>query len=693
MFNKALKFLSRLPRYVAVAGGWMPWAKLASLEIRREGFGSKLKRAFDRNSRARDENLSQDSVEVERFTAAECKEIVRSLDFQCLVSPQVSIVIPVFNQFAYTIECLAAIGRHPQQTAFELIIIDDASTDESASVLSGIPGVKFLRNEANIGYLHSCNRAAQHARGKYICFLNNDTQVQKQWLDPLVRQLEQRSEVGIVGSKLLFPDGRLQEAGARLVKPADSAQGKLVGELIGMDSKSSNPRYIYSREVEYCSGACFLIRHELFLAVGGFDPSYAPAYFEDVDLAYKVRKAGYRVRYEPLSEVVHHLSVSVQDRPEFKRQQVARNADLFLSKWGAEVAHNRRIRLLAFYLPQYHPTPENDEWWGKGFTEWTNVAKARPNFEGHNQPHLPTELGFYDLRLSEVRQQQAALAEQHGIHGFCYYYYWFNGKRLLNRPLDEVRASGEPNFPFCICWANENWTRTWDGQEHQILMAQHHSTEDDIAFIQGLFPIIKDSRYICVDGKPLILVYKTTLLPEPAETARRWRDECRKAGIGEIYLACVHNNANPKLNSDPGDIGFDAAVEFPPAGKSVSTDHPPRLKESNFRGFFYDYVATMKNMLSNQGQGYMFFRGVMPGWDNTARRQDSAHIFLGSSPEKYQHWLESALEWTARMRVGDERIVFINAWNEWAEGNHLEPDRKHGRGFLEATRAAITPYT
>jgi GT2 family glycosyltransferase len=693
MFRKIIEVLSRLPRYVAVAGGWMPWAKRAVIEIRREGLGPKFKRAADRASLVQFEHLSSNSIDVKRFTAAEGGEIVRNLKFPSLDSPQVSIIIPVFNQLAYTIECLAAVSRHPQRTAFELIVIDDASTDASASVLSGIPGVRYLRNEANIGYLQSCNSAVQSAVGKYICFLNNDTQVQKQWLDPLVQQLEQRAEVGIVGSKLLFPDGSLQEAGARLIRPADVAQGKLIGELNGAGGKPNDQRYVFPREVEYCSGACLLIRRELFLAVGGFDPCYAPAYFEDVDLAYKVRKAGYRVRYEPLSEVMHHLSISVQDRPEFKRQQVAHNADKFLSKWEAELARHRQIRLIAFYLPQYHPTPENDEWWGKGFTEWTNVAKARPNFEGHDQPHLPTELGFYDLRLAEVRQQQATLAEQHGVHGFCYYYYWFNGKRLLNRPLDEVLASGEPDSPFCICWANENWTRTWDGQEQQILMAQHHSADDDIAFIHALFPTIKDPRYIRVEGKPLILVYKTSLLPDPAETARRWREECRKAGIGEIYLACVHSASSPDLNSTPSDIGFNAAVEFPPAGKNAPDNHHPRVLNKKFRGLFHDYAATMKNMLSNQGQAYTYFRGVMPGWDNTARRQDSAHIFLGSSPEKYRHWLESTLEWTARMRVGDERIVFINAWNEWAEGNHLEPDQKHGRGFLEATRAAITPYT
>jgi GT2 family glycosyltransferase len=695
MLKKLLRLILKAPSYAAVSGGWVPLLRTALSVIRQEkldGFLVKLNRLLGSPPQVSHGAESVKSVDVHRFSAAEAASAASTLVFQNYASPRVSIIVPVFNQFILTIECLAAIKRHPQVTSFELLLVDDASTDETQAVLPSISGLRYLRNASNLGYLHSCNSALQLARGDYVYFLNNDTQVQGEWLDPLVARLDVTPNIGVVGSMLLFPDGRLQEAGARLIKPVDKDQGELIGELIGLGCATSDPSYQFAREVEYCSGASLMARRDLLSAIGGLDTRYAPAYFEDADLAYSARRAGYRVYYEPLSEVVHHLSASVNRNSDLKKTLVARNAKAFLNKWDREITLNRRIRSIAFYLPQYHPTPENDEWWGKGFTEWANVIKAQPNFTGHYQPHLPSELGFYDLRIPEVREQQASLAREYGVSGFCYYYYWFNGKRLLSRPLDEILSTGEPDFPFCLCWANENWTRTWDGQDSHVLIAQNHSTEDDIAFIQGLFPALRDSRYIRIDGKPLILVYKVRLLPDAAQTALAWRDQCRAAGIGEIYLACVHNSANPALNIDPKIIGFDAAVEFPPSGKGVTRPAPGPLLNAKFRGLCYDYLTTIKNFMQTEGSPYKFFRGVMPSWDNTARRQDSGHIFLGSSPEAYGHWLESAAEWTARMHVGDQRLLFINAWNEWAEGNHLEPDRKNGRAYLEATRRVMQRY-
>jgi lipopolysaccharide biosynthesis protein len=352
------------------------------------------------------------------------------------------------------------------------------------------------------------------------------------------------------------------------------------------------------------------------------------------------------------------------------------------------------VRLITFYLPQFHPIPENDEWWGKGFTEWRNVVNARPLFRGHYQPHLPADLGFYDLRVPEVREAQADLAREYGIYGFCYYHYWFNGRRLLERPLDEVLASGKPNFPFCLCWANENWTRAWDGKQGSILLAQNYSHEDDIAHIKSLVPYLRDERYIRVHGKPLLLVYRTELLPNPTRTAELWRETCLTAGVGDLYLLRVES-FQKKL--DPKSLGFDAAVEFPPLGLGTSKSPSRRLlvkagilSKIYIENNIFKYKRAVDRFLNSADPGYLRFRTVTPSWDNTPRRTKNALILDDSNPEDYGAWLRNVVQETKRRCNGYERLVFINAWNEWGEGNHLEPDQKWGKAYLEATRQALT---
>jgi lipopolysaccharide biosynthesis protein len=352
---------------------------------------------------------------------------------------------------------------------------------------------------------------------------------------------------------------------------------------------------------------------------------------------------------------------------------------------------NSSAKLIAFYLPQYHPIPENDAWWGPGFTEWNNVTKAVPNFPGHFQPRRPADLGYYDLRLSETRIRQAEMAREYGIYGFCYYHYWFNGKRLLERPFNEVLESGVPDLPFCLCWANENWTRKWNGGNEDVLYPQEHSREDNLLFIQDVIPAFKDDRYIKVDGRPLLLVYRTDLLPNPTATAALWREECRKAGFKDLYLAAVFSFS---VTTDPRDYGFDAGVEFPPHGfggdDTVLTPQPHAGNPSITGGCGYDYVKIAnKAMRIPIERDYTWFRGVMPSFDNTARRQTSPDYVTGSEPALYEAWLKKAIDQTIRHYGPEEQFVFINAWNEWAEGNYLEPDEKYGDQYLRATRNAI----
>ncbi|HNN35657.1 MAG TPA: glycoside hydrolase family 99-like domain-containing protein [Pseudomonadales bacterium] len=356
------------------------------------------------------------------------------------------------------------------------------------------------------------------------------------------------------------------------------------------------------------------------------------------------------------------------------------------------------IRAIAFYLPQYHPVKENDEWWGKGFTEWTNTAKARPLFPGHYQPHIPADLGFYDLRLSEARQAQADLAREYGIHGFCYYHYWFNGRRILERPFNEVLQSGRPDFPFCLCWANENWTRVWDGGERDVLLGQNYNHEDDFLHIQSLIPAFRDPRYIRINGRPLFLVYRTELLPDPARTAEIWREVAIKAGVGDPYLVRVESFSQ---NISPASIGFDAAVEFAPDGNDMGEwifhhgaagilSRMGVIPHAYAEQRIVSYPALARGMASRPVAEFTRFRCVTPMWDNSARRKKNARIVIDSTPELYESWLRVLCNQTSKRFKGDERVVFINAWNEWAEGNHLEPDLKWGHEYLKATRRALT---
>lgn len=349
------------------------------------------------------------------------------------------------------------------------------------------------------------------------------------------------------------------------------------------------------------------------------------------------------------------------------------------------------MKVIAFYLPQFHPIPENDKWWGKGFTEWTNVTKAQPLFKGHYQPRLPADLGFYDLRLAEVRNEQARLAKEYGLYGFCYYYYWFNGKKLLDLPLRQILETKEPDFPFCICYANENWTRRWDGQDKEILIKQEHSPENDRRFIQDIIPILKDHRYIKVDNKPILLVYRISLFPNPLNTAKIWREEVKKAGIYDLYL-CKCKTFDDF--DDPAKVGFDAVVEFPPHGlKRIAREYEfENLIKStlpDFKGFVFDYNDVANQFITTQWPEYKLFKSVMLGWDNTPRYVLNARIFKNFSIPSYERWLLNVCKNTIERYSQDERFVFINAWNEWSEGTYLEPDQKFGLEYLKATRDAI----
>ncbi|MDW7643562.1 MAG: glycoside hydrolase family 99-like domain-containing protein [Desulfuromonadales bacterium] len=342
------------------------------------------------------------------------------------------------------------------------------------------------------------------------------------------------------------------------------------------------------------------------------------------------------------------------------------------------------LRLIAFYLPQFHPTPENDQWWGKGFTEWTNVTKALPLFNGHLQPHLPSDFGFYDLRVQETRRDQIQTAKNYNIDGFCYHYYWFSGTRILNRPLDDMLADPDSDMPFCLCWANESWTRRWDAADHEVLIEQKYLPGDDLAFIKSLVPFFEDRRYIRVDGRPFLIIYRPQHLPDARRSSHVWRDHCRSVGLGEIHIcaALTHGNMDYKR------FGFDSGVEFPPHNLSADNINRDIRFYKAFRGNVIQYADVACSYLERDYEGSRIFRTVFPSWDNTARTNERALVVLNGVPDNYEYWLSSTIDRTLQSSLEGDKLVFINAWNEWAEGCHLEPDRWFGHSFLQATQNA-----
>ncbi|MFV5694953.1 glycoside hydrolase family 99-like domain-containing protein [Flavobacterium sp. LB3P122] len=358
-----------------------------------------------------------------------------------------------------------------------------------------------------------------------------------------------------------------------------------------------------------------------------------------------------------------------------------------------------KIKPIAIYLPQFHPIPENDQWWGKGFTEWTNVTKAQPRFEGHYQPHLPADLGFYDLRLEEARLAQEQMAKAYGIYGFCYYHYWFNGKRLLHEPLDRKLKNPKENLPFIMCWANENWTRAWDGLDKEVLLKQEYSFDDDATHIEHLISHFKDNRYIKVEGKPMFIIYRPNLFPDIQKTIMLWRKAVKEAGFPGLYIGYAQNGEN---HFEPKNNGFDFAFEFQPNFLNTSSKISfPRIfiekvlqrikKKMKLEvpdlNYYIDYSHFAVKQIES-GFKKDVYPGITPMWDNSARRKENPFILHDSTPEKYKVWFQYIREnypWDAV----PENFLFINAWNEWAEGNHLEPCQRWGIAYLEATKTAV----
>ncbi|MFN8769361.1 MAG: glycoside hydrolase family 99-like domain-containing protein [Neisseriaceae bacterium] len=347
------------------------------------------------------------------------------------------------------------------------------------------------------------------------------------------------------------------------------------------------------------------------------------------------------------------------------------------------------VKIIAFYLPQFHPFPENDLFWGKGFTEWTNTTKARQNFVNHYQPHLPIHLGFYDLRIVDNLREQADLARNYGVFGFSFYYYWFSGKKVMNTPIELLYSNKDIDIKYCICWANENWTRTWDGQSTNILLEQRYLPDDPKNFLHDVIKYFKDGRYIKIDNKPVLIVYNAQEIKDFDRYITIWRSEIINFGFEGIYIICTNAFGYRKMHD------IDSVVEFPPHGVVLNhymNEQISFLNES-FRGYIYNYDAYAEVARETKSEDKLM-QSLMLGWDNTARRQNNSTTFHNFTIKKFKLFLKQRLfSCLSNKKLNEnEKFVFINAWNEWAEGTHLEPDRRNGFGYLEAVYLNIKAF-
>lgn len=349
-------------------------------------------------------------------------------------------------------------------------------------------------------------------------------------------------------------------------------------------------------------------------------------------------------------------------------------------------------RLLAFYLPQFHPIPENDEWWGKGFTEWVNTTKAKPMFRGHYQPHIPADLGFYDLRVAETREEQAKMARAYGIEGFCYYHYWFGGKQVLERPFQEVVHSGKPDFPFCLCWANQTWSGVWHGEPSRVLIEQTYPGDDDHkAHFRALLPAFFEPRYFRVNGKPLFAIYMPMSLPDSCRVTDYWREMALEAGLPGLHLVGMSFDEG----WEPAPYGFDAAstCRMPDRRPWISRRRPIEWARRKYQEWaklptIYSYEEVLDTLMPTRVEGYDDYPCIIHAWDNSPRSGKNGLVLHDSTPELFRRILRKAIK-VRNDRPREEQVIFLKSWNEWAEGNHLEPDLRFGHGYLEIVRQEV----
>lgn len=592
--------------------------------------------------------------------------------------PRISIIIPFYNSIKTLPICLGAINNNTFQN-FEIILIcdqTDIAIKKFILKLESLKKIKVIFNDSNKGFSKSCNLGAKIANGEYLFFLNDDCYIDDNYLENLNNYLLQnKNDVGSIGSKILNLDNSLQEYGCYLDRYSK-------GMFIGYGDDFSKSKYSFSKEVEYSSASALTINKRLFKKLKGFDENID--YCQDSKLCFDLKNLNYKNIVLPSLLCIHELSKS--------RNNFTKHYDIMSSIDNLPIDFKincltKDIKSFAFYLPQYHPFKENNYFWGKGFTEWANIAKAKPNFEGHYQPRIPADLGFYDIREKSTLQSQIKLAKKYHIFGFCYYYYFMNNKRVMSHLFDQIEKNGHNfNFPFVICYANENWTRAWDGQNENILLHSNNEHEELKRFVISIERLLNNKDYYRVDDKPVLLIYNIDNFHNPQFSISLIRKAAKK-NIGELYIIACETFTKATNPIKPLDIGVDANVEFPPhnIGERINNDNH-LFNNTNKKLLDYDSLINANLSLESD---YIKYKSVCLGWDNTPRRQYQSLVCQNSSPDKFYNWLMSSFEYTLSNHPRDKRLVFINAWNEWCEGTYLEPDTKFGHNYLLAHKSAI----
>lgn len=625
----------------------------------------------------------------------------------------------------------------------KIILVDDCSNAQTKELIeeysSKRDNIQVIHTAEQLGYTKAANLGLKQSQADIRTLLNSDTIVASGWSRKITEKFINNPEIGIVGP--LSNAASYQSVPNIAGTKGQTAVNHLPANASVFAIDKFCERAARNLDVPYVPlvhGFCFSISSACLKQIGYFDESNFPrGYGEENDFCIRAGDAGFALGLALDTYVYHAKSKSYpsQDRVAlmdagwnalvakhgknrlvnaikmmenlpslvYMRQAVQQRfyADEQTTHDQAHIAtlsndfgSSAEVKTIAFYLPQFHPIPENDKNWGEGFTEWTNVVKAMPRFPGHYQPKLPSKFGFYDLRLPSIMVDQANLAKQHGISGFCFYYYRFGAKRVLDLPVNNYLKTPDASLPFCYCWANEPWTRAWDGKTSDMLFSQTYGDDTFNGLVNDLLIAIADKRYIYVNSKPLILIYQVAELPNPAEWVARMRAAIREKAGREIMIGSVFS---PNFQAKMLEF-LDFVVQFPPhriprSGPRIVMDRRDmEVFDSTLEDYYESYDEVVKAALSGNALMSKMFLGVCPDWDNAARRKNKATTLVGSSPAKFAAWVKEAAKLT-RDNFSQKRIaaplIFVNAWNEWAEGAMLEPTERYGYAYLDAIRDSL----